>query len=133
MMRKMLVCIFLLLNYFGLSQVVASPVDSIPKNDEITTPAKFNGGEASLQKYIYSNIQYPAIAIENNIQGRVIVRFIIKENGEVTKVEIVKSVHPSIDKEAIRVIKRLPRFKPAEKNEHPVRVRYTLPITFKLS
>jgi periplasmic protein TonB len=92
----------------------------------------FPGGEAELLKYIADHTQYPEVAKENNIQGKVIVRFCVTSKGGVDKVEILKSVDPELDKEAIRVVKTLPAFKPGKQGGKPVPVWYMVPINFTL-
>lgn len=92
----------------------------------------FPGGETELLKYISDHTQYPEVAKENNIQGKVIVRFCVTSKGGVDKVEILKSVDPELDKEAIRVVKTLPAFKPGKQGGKPVPVWYMVPINFTL-
>lgn len=93
---------------------------------------EFPGGEAALMKYISQNIQYPTSAMESNIQGRVIVQFVVTKTGEIGEIRVVRSKSPELDKEAIRVVKTLPNFIPGKMNGYAVNVWYTLPITFKL-
>jgi TonB family protein len=95
-------------------------------------PPAFPGGEQQLLKFLFTNIIYPEKAKENNWQGVVVMRFVIQKNGVVTDVEVIKSVQKVLDNEAMRVIKAMPRWKPGSVNGRPVRVRFTLPITFIL-
>jgi protein TonB len=92
----------------------------------------FPGGEAALLQYIADHTQYPEVAKENNIQGKVIVRFCVTSKGGVDKVSILKSVDPELDKEAIRVVETLPTFKPGKQGGKPVPVWYMVPINFTL-
>lgn len=92
----------------------------------------FPGGEAELFKFIYDNIKYPEIAKENNIQGKVILRFCVTYKGTVDQVSIVRGVDPALDEEAIRVIKMLPLWKPGKQGGKPVNVWYSVPISFQL-
>jgi periplasmic protein TonB len=92
----------------------------------------FPGGEVALLAFIADHTQYPEVAKENNIQGKVIVRFCVTSKGGVDKVEILKSVDPELDKEAIRVVKTLPAFKPGKQGGKPVPVWYMVPINFTL-
>jgi protein TonB len=92
----------------------------------------FPGGDAELLKYIADHTTYPDIAKENNIQGRVIVRFCVTAKGGVSQVSILKGVDPELDKEAIRVVNTLPSFKPGKQGGKPVPVWYMVPITFTL-
>lgn len=92
----------------------------------------FPGGEQELLNYINKNIKYPVIAQENGIQGKVILRFVVSKTGAVDKVEVVRSLDPACDKEAVRVVKTLPRFVPGKQNGVNVSVWYTLPVTYRL-
>lgn len=91
---------------------------------------QFPGG--SVQKWISKNVKYPMIAQENNIQGKVFVQFVIEKDGSVSDVKVARSVDPSLDKEAIRVVKAMPKWKPGKQRGKPVRVSYTVPINFQL-
>ena len=102
---------------------IFSAVEEIPK---------FPGDEAALMEYIKNNIQYPQSAIDNGVQGRVIVQFAIKKDGSIGEVKVVRSVDRDLDKEAVRIVKTLPKFTPGKMNGMPVNVWYTLPVTFKL-
>jgi protein TonB len=92
----------------------------------------FPGGDVELLKYIGEHTEYPEVAKENNIQGRVIVRFCVTAKGGVSQVSILKGVDPELDKEAIRVVSALPAFKPGKQGGKPVPVWYMVPITFTL-
>jgi protein TonB len=92
----------------------------------------FPGGDVELLKYIGENTIYPEVAKENNIQGRVIVRFCVTAKGGVSQVSILKGVDPELDQEAIRVVNTLPAFKPGKQGGKPVPVWYMVPITFTL-
>jgi TonB family protein len=93
---------------------------------------EFPGGDTTLLKYIRENTKYPEVAKENNIQGRVIVRFCITETGAVNRISVLKGVDPELDKEAMRVISTLPAFKPGMQGGKPVPVWYMVPISFGL-
>ena len=92
----------------------------------------FPGGTAALMSWLSKNIKYPVIAAENGVKGRVIVQFVVEKDGSITDVVVVKSVDPSLDKEATRVIKNMPHWIPGRQNGSPVRVRFTVPVTFTL-
>lgn len=92
----------------------------------------FPGGTAALMSWLSQNIKYPVIAAENGVKGRVIVQFVVEKDGSITDVVVVKSVDPSLDKEATRVIKNMPHWIPGRQNGSPVRVRFTVPVSFKL-
>ncbi len=107
-----------------------------PKKEEVFRAVEqmpqFPGGEAELMKYISKNIKYPTMAMENNIQGRVVVQFVVTKNGSIGEVKVIRSKDPDLDKEAVRVVKTLPKFIPGKMNGQAVNVWYTLPIMFKL-
>lgn len=94
---------------------------------------EFPGGQAALMKFLSDNIRYPVIAQENGIQGRVICSFVVERDGSITDVQVVRGVDPSLDKEAVRVIQSMPKWKPGKQRGKPVRVRFTLPIVFRLA
>jgi len=92
----------------------------------------FPGGDAEIQRYIGENVVYPEVAKENNVQGRVVLKFCVTETGGVDLVSVLKGVDPELDAEVVRVVKTLPKFKPGKQGGKPVRVWYTIPILFKL-
>ncbi len=100
--------------------------------DVVEQMPQFPGGDAALIKYLGQNIAYPKIAQENGIEGVVIVGFVVGVDGSISDVKILRSLDPSCDKEAIRIVKALPRFIPAKQNGVSVAVRYTMPIAFRL-
>ncbi len=93
---------------------------------------EFPGGVLALRRYIAEHIQYPVLAQENDIEGTVVVKFVVGKKGEVSNVQVIRGVDPLLDSEAVRVVSHLPRFKPGYNNGRPVKVWYTLPIIFKL-
>lgn len=112
-------------------------VEPEPEEEEIfmvvEDQPEFPGGTAALLEYLRKNIKYPAICRENNIQGRVLVTFIVNKDGAIVEPEVVKSVNPSLDKEALRVISQMPNWKPGSQRGKPVRVKYTVPVNFRLN
>ena len=100
--------------------------------DVVEQMHEFPGGQAALLKWISEHIKYPAVAEENGIQGRVVATFVVERDGSVTDVQIARSIDPSLDKEAIRVLKQMPKWIPGKQNGSAVRVKYTVPVTFKL-
>ena len=100
--------------------------------DVVEQMPSYPGGMGALMQYLSSNIKYPAIAEENGIQGRVICTFVVERDGSITDVRIAKSVDPSLDKEAMRVVSKMPKWIPGKQNGSAVRVKYTLPVTFRL-
>jgi protein TonB len=109
--------------------VIAPPEAVVQKPfSHVEQPPYFDG----LTKWLSENIVYPPIAIEKGIEGRVILRFVVGPDGSVTDVEILRSLDPSCDKEAVRVIKKMPKWVPGKQNGNAVSVYYTLPVLFKL-
>lgn len=100
--------------------------------DVVEEMPSFPGGQGELMAYLSTNIEYPVVAKENGVQGRVICTFVVERNGSVTDVKVIKSVDPSLDKEAVRVIKSMPHWIPGKQNGATVRVKFTLPIIFRL-
>ncbi len=98
----------------------------------VEVPPTFPGGSKEMNKWLSENISYPVIAAENGVEGRVILGFVVGPDGSVTDVEIIRSLDPACDKEAIRVVKQMPKWIPGKQNGHPVYVYYTLPVLFKL-
>jgi len=107
-----------------------------PKEKEIFSHVEvmpqFPGGEGALMKWLADNIQYPAIASEQGIQGRVQLRFVVTPDGSVEQVEVVKSLDPSCDREAMNKVKKMPKWIPGKQNGNPVYVYYTIPVLFRL-
>jgi protein TonB len=118
--------------------VIQAPVAApIEEEDNVVfqvveTMPSFPGGDAALFKFLGDNVKYPVIAQENGIQGRVICQFVVNKDGSIVDVEVVRPVDPSLDKEAIRVIKSMPKWSPGKQRGKSVRVKYTLPVNFKL-
>lgn len=92
----------------------------------------FPGGPAALQAFLSSNTKYPVVAQENGVQGRVTVAFVVERDGSITDVRVVRSVDPSLDREASRVVRSMPRWSPGKQNGSTVRVKYTVPVVFRL-
>ncbi len=93
---------------------------------------EFPGGMAECLKFLSQNIRYPTISQENGVQGRVIVQFVVNQDGSIVDPVVVRSVDPYLDKEALRVISMMPKWKPGKQRGKAVRVKYTVPVTFKL-
>ncbi|MDE6176232.1 MAG: energy transducer TonB, partial [Paramuribaculum sp.] len=85
-----------------------------------------------LVKWIADHMHYPEVAQENGVQGRVVIQFVVTKTGDVGEVKVARSKDPDLDKEAVRVVKSLPKFIPGKMNGQPVNVWYTVPVTFKL-
>ena len=112
--------------------IVEDKKEEIQIFNHVEEMPKFPGGDQALLKWLSDNIQYPPIAQEQGIQGTVSIRFVVKPDGSVDDVEIVKSLDPSCDREAVRQVKRLPKFIPGKQNGNPVHVYFNLPVRFKL-
>lgn len=93
---------------------------------------EYKGGYAAMMKFLNDNIRYPVIAQENGIQGRVTCNFVVEKDGSITDVQVVRGVDPSLDREAVRVIQQMPRWSPGKQRDVAVRVRFTLPVVFRL-
>ncbi len=114
---------------------VAAPVEEEEEQQIFVVVEKmpeFPGGEEAMKRYLSRNIRYPLIAQENGIQGRVICQFVVNADGKIVDVEVVRGVEASLDAEAVRVIKSMPAWTPGKQGGKSVRVKYTLPIRFKL-
>ena len=100
--------------------------------DVVEVMPQFPGGQIAMLKYIMENIKYPEQAMKEGIQGRVAVRFIVEKDGSISDVKPILSVHPLLNKEAVRVVESMPKWTPGKHNGKPVRVRFNLPVMFKL-
>ena len=92
----------------------------------------FPGGDKALMDFLQNNVKYPVVAQENGVQGRVVISFVVEKDGSITDVRVVRSVDPSLDKEAARVVKSMPRWIPGKQNGAAVRVKYNVPVSFRL-
>jgi len=117
-------------------EVIAEPeppkVEETKVFDVVEEMPQFPGGQAALLEYLAKNIKYPVVAEENGVQGRVVVTFVVERDGSITDVRVIKSVDPSLDKEATRVVKSMPKWQPGKQNGSAVRVKYTVPVQFRL-
>ena len=114
---------------------IAAPVEDPEENRihvVVERMPEFPGGEAAMNQFINRTIRYPVIAQENGIQGRVVVQFVVNTDGKIVDVEVVRGVEESLDKEAIRVVKAMPPWNPGRQGGKNVRVKYTLPIRFRI-
>ena len=124
---------------YGAPRRSVSPISAKDKNlkgdviyRSVEQMPQFPGGEAALMKYIEAHIQYPAEALKNRIKGHVVVQFVVDKKGKIGEVKVLRSVDKDLDKEAVRVVKSLPKFTPGRQNGKAVSVWYTLPVTFTL-
>lgn len=120
-------------------RVADEPVKAEPKPevenkifDVVEQMPSFPGGNGALMKYLAENIKYPVVAQENGVQGRVVVSFVVEKDGSITDVQVVRSVDPSLDREAQRVVKSMPKWIPGKQNGSAVRVKYNVPVSFRL-
>ena len=100
--------------------------------DVVEQMPSFPGGPQALMQWLSENVRYPVVAQENGVQGRVVVSFVVERDGSITDVKVVRSVDPSLDKEAARVVKSMPRWIPGKQNGQAVRVKYNVPVAFRL-
>lgn len=112
---------------------IPQPVNSTRVYDVVEQMPSFPGGISGLRTYLNQNIRYPAEAQENCVQGRVVVSFVVGKDGHISDVTVLRSVDPSLDKEAIRVVRNMPRWTPGKQGGEPVRVRYNVPVSFRLN
>ena len=100
--------------------------------DVVEQMPSFLGGTGALMKYLNENIHYPVVAQENGVQGRVVISFVVERDGHITDVQVARSVDPSLDKEAMRVVKSMPKWIPGKQNGSAVRVKFNVPVAFRL-
>ena len=108
------------------------PVDEEKVYDVVELMPSFPGGKEALKAYLAENVRYPKELEGTCVQGRVIITFIVEADGSLSHAKVIKSVHPALDKEALRVVKKMPKWIPGQQDYHKVRVRYIIPVTFRL-
>ena len=125
-----------LMALFGLTTVSAQKTVVAKKNqqvfDVVEKMPEYPGGQAALFEYLQKNVKYPADAEKKKVEGRVLVTFVVNTDGSITDIEVVRKTFPSLDAEAVRVISGMPRWKPGEQKGKKVRVKYTVPLSFRL-
>jgi len=114
------------------SSATTTPENKVYNLNEVDVQPEFNGGQKELIKYVSSNIKYPAAARQNNIQGKVVVTFVIERDGSVTDIKVTKGIGGGCDEEAVRLIRNTPKWRPGVLKGSIVRTNYSLPITFQL-
>ena len=119
--------------------VAAPPPPPAPKPevatkvfDVVEEMPSFPGGNGALMSYLNGNTKYPVVAQENGVQGKVIISFVVERDGSISDVKVARSVDPSLDREAQRVVKSMPKWTPGKQNGQTVRVKYTVPVVFRL-
>ena len=100
--------------------------------DVVEQMPSFPGGPSALMEWLSNNVKYPVVAQENGVQGRVVVSFVVERDGSITDVKVVRGVDPSLDKEASRVVRAMPRWIPGKQNGSAVCVKYNVPVAFRL-
>lgn len=132
-MKKLLFFTFALLITFVSSATSQNYYDeSDPVYIDVEQKPEFPGGDKELFKYVQATIKYPTEAYEQKIEGRVIVQFVVEKDGSISDVKVVRKIHPLLDAEAVRVIENMPKWEPGTQRGKIVRVRYILPISFKI-
>ena len=137
-LRNILAIIVMLTSYSTIQAQVVIEDNAVVNEDEsqifvfVEEYPEFPNGEENLYKYLGSNIKYPHDALENGIQGTVVVKFVVEKDGSISNVKAVRKIGGGCDEEAVRVVKRMPRWKPGKQSGKPVRTEFTLPIQFKL-
>lgn len=100
--------------------------------DVVEQMPSFPGGISAMQNWMRENLTYPAVAQENNIQGRVIISIVVEKDGSLGDVKVARSVDPSLDQAAVQLVKKMPKWNPGKQNGMPVRVKYSIPVSYKL-
>ena len=120
-------------------EVKYTPVEVVEEEPEeeqifqvVEEQPEFPGGQIELMKFLQKNIKYPTISQENGVQGRVIVQFVVNRDGSIVDTQVMRGVDPYLDKEALRVVSTMPKWKPGKQRGKPVRTRFTLPVQFRL-
>ena len=109
-----------------------APAEDNDTYEVVEEMPKYPGGTEAMMAFIGQHLQYPSVSIENRVQGRVVVQFVIEKDGTPTDFKVIRNVDPYLDKEAIRVLSLMPKWTPGRQRGVPVKVRYTVPVTFRL-
>jgi protein TonB len=135
MLRFLLLYSALLVSHFSVS---AQSDLSNNKDTSVRTAfssaekPQYPGGEQALYTYVAQNVTYPPLSAEQNIEGTVVISFVVEKDGSLSNIKVVKSVHPLLDREALRVIGEMPKWKPGKQDGKEVRVQFNLPVNFRL-
>jgi protein TonB len=127
-MKKLL---FLLLVFTLGVQVNVCAQKTSKVYDVVEQMPSFPGGQQAMMKFMKNNIRYPEALKKNKVQGMVLVQFVVDQTGRITNPVVKRSIEPSLDAEALRVVRAMPKWNPGKQNGKPVKVRYTLPVSFK--
>lgn len=127
-----LACVAMMVSACGLQKSLSNVETNAPQEvfEVVEKMPEFPGGKEALKDWVKGHIYYNPEALKRGIQGRVIATFVINEQGKVVEPTIIQSVHPLLDREVVRIIKRMPKWKPGEEKGVPVRVKYTMPVPF---
>lgn len=136
-MKKVLFVLVLLLSVHTVMHAQSNQSTERNASDEkifdvVEQPPSFPGGQAALMSYLSKSVKYPEEALKDNVQGRVIVGFIVEKDGSVSNAKIIRSVDSALDKEAIRIVMSMPKWTPGRQNGRNVRTKYNVPVNFKL-
>lgn len=136
MKRILLFCMMAAMSFtMSYAQIYSTKANSTETNKVYTVVEKmpsFPGGDKALMDYLRNNIKYPAIAVKQKEEGYVVVGFIVECDGSITDIKVLRGATPSLDEEAIRVVKCMPKWIPGMRNDKKVRVRYQVPVSFRL-
>ena len=127
LMSVMIACCFLTAN--AQKTVVSQNNQKVYEHPEVMP--EYPGGMSAMVEFLSKNVKYPKDAAKQKVEGRVLVWFVVETDGSLTDVKVAKKVFPSLDAEAVRVVKTMPKWTPGKHNNQPVRVRFALPIVFK--
>lgn len=127
LMSVMIACCFLTAN--AQKTVVSQNNQKVYEHPEVMP--EYPGGMSAMVEFLSKNVKYPKDAAKQKVEGRVLVWFVVESDGSLTDVKVAKKVFPSLDAEAVRVVKTMPKWTPGKHNDQPVRVRFALPIVFK--
>ena len=130
MHTKVLIMMLTMLFGFSITEAQAQGKDKV--YDIVEVMPQYPGGMPELMQYLAKNIKYPIQAQKKGIEGRVTVRFIVEKDGSISNVTVVRHIHPLLDKEAERVIKAMPKWSPGKQEGKPVRVKFNIPVAFRL-
>ena len=119
-------------NHHTAQEERPAPAEDNDTYEVVEEMPKYPGGTEAMMAFIGQHLQYPSVSIENGVQGRVVVQFVIEKDGTPTDFKVIRSVDPYLDKEAIRVLSLMPKWTPGRQRGVPVKVRYTVPVTFRL-
>ena len=133
-MKSKIILLLATLFFFCATTVFAQNAneDTNKAYEVVDEMPSFTGGQNALMQFLANNVKYPTVAFENGVQGRVLVGFIVDRDGSLSNVKVERSVDPSLDKEAVRVVKAMPKWQPGKQKGSAIRVKFTVPIVFRM-